>query len=41
MTLQDYMIKGSCEFIKGNFPLYVTTILGLVVAGIAVVEICF
>ena len=38
MTLQDYMIKGSCEFIKGNFFLHVTTILGLVLAGIAVVE---
>ena len=35
VTLQDHFIKRSCS------SLYVTTLLGLVTIGIAVVKICF
>ena len=37
VTLQDHVIKGSCEFMKGSSSLYVTTLSGLLAIGIEVV----
>ena len=36
--MQDHIIKGSCDFIKGHSSLYVTTLPSLVVIVIVVVE---
>ena len=39
VTLQDHVIKGSCDFMEGSSSLYVTTMLCLVAINIVVVEI--
>ena len=41
VILQDQVIKRSCDFMEGSSSLHVTTLPGLVVIGILVVEICF
>ena len=39
VTLQENIIKRSCDFMKRNSSLYVTTLPNLVVVVIVVVEI--
>ena len=41
VSLQDHAIKVLSDFMEGSSSLYVTTLLGLVVIGIVVVEIFF
>ena len=40
-TMEDYMIKESCDFMEGSSSLYVTTLPNMVTIDIVVVEICF
>ena len=41
VALQDHVIKGSFDFMEGNFSLYVTALPSLVSTSIVVMEICF
>ena len=42
MTLQDHMIKVSCNFMGKSSSLYINTLPGLMAKGIVVVRIaCF
>ena len=41
MTLQDHVIKGSCDLKEASYLLYVTTMPGLVATAIVVVKTCF
>ena len=40
-TMEDYVIKESCDFMEGSSSLYVTTLPDMVAIDIVVVEICF
>ena len=41
VTLQDYVIKGSCDFMEGSSTFYGTTLPSLVATRILLVKICF
>ena len=40
VTLQDHVIKRSCDFTKGSSSLHVTILPGLVFIDIVIVDIC-
>lgn len=41
VALQDYVIKGSSDFMEGSSSLHITTLSHLVAIDILVMEICF
>ena len=41
MTLQDHRIKGTGDFMEGNFPFYIPTLPRLIAIDIVLMDIIY